>query len=70
MSATWTIQDRDRLKAAILTGTKSIQMGGRRQEFHSLAEMQSLLESIEKSLAIAATPARRQPRRAVMRVVL
>lgn len=55
----WTQEQIDTLKAAINSGTRSVQYRDRRVEYHSLKDMIALLQLMEASVAVdAGTPPR------------
>lgn len=57
----YTRADLDSLRKGLLSGVKSISMGGRRKEFQDVASMQKLYDSIAAELIAAER--RRGPRR-------
>lgn len=46
----WTTTDRDRLKAAIASGTKKVKYADKEVEYHSVPDMLRALEMIEAEL--------------------
>lgn len=61
MISGYTYADLARLRESMLSGVKEISMGGRRQVFATIPEMQALADDIERRLvAEAGVPRRRR----------
>tara|TARA_B100000678_G_C17938869_1_gene394415 strand:- start:116 stop:328 length:213 start_codon:yes stop_codon:yes gene_type:complete len=70
MGTGYTQADLDKLRDAMLRGTKEISVGGRRKVFHSLKEMRDLYDAIAAELAASRSSRGSQRRRSVMVVDL
>ena len=57
--ATYTMEQYERLKAAIAEGVQTVQYTDKRVEYRSLAEMRSILAEMERDLGLRETTNRR-----------